>query len=98
MRARDRFSTPTKVIKIKVTNLSPRLGYGVGVGVSPITPPEAEMQRPPEGGLLRSAEALVSLHSMPGESRLPRARRKPATPRPQTQSAMSAQADDSGDA
>jgi hypothetical protein len=33
MRARDRFSMPIKVIKIKVTNLSPRLGYGVGVGV-----------------------------------------------------------------
>jgi hypothetical protein len=52
----------------------------------------------PEGRPFTSAETLLGFHSMPGESRLLRPRRKPAKPRPQTQSAISAHADDSGDA
>ena len=51
----------------------------------------------PRGGLWEG-ECAFGFHSMPGESRLLRDRRKPATPRPHTQSAISAHADDSEDA
>ena len=52
----------------------------------------------PEGRPLGGRECVSGFHSMPGESRLLRDRRKPATPRPHTQSAISAHADVSEDA
>jgi hypothetical protein len=62
-----------------------------------IMPPVPEMQRPPRGAArLRAPRRSHRRHSIPDDSRLPRPRRKPAKPRPQTQSAMSAHADDSG--
>jgi len=48
---------------------------GVARFFSAIMPVEPKMQRPPEGGLRESAEALVRFHSIPGESRLLRDRR-----------------------
>jgi hypothetical protein len=63
-----------------------------------IMPLGPEMQRPPREAAFLRASRRSGSHSMPDESRLLRPRRKPAKPRPQTQSAMSAHADDSGDA
>jgi hypothetical protein len=65
---------------------------------SPITPLGPEMQRPPRGAVFHERRGVLSFHSIPDESRLPRERRKPAKPRPHTQSAISAHADDSEDA
>jgi hypothetical protein len=76
---------------INVTNLSPR-----GI-FRPLRRLAQKCKGRPEGRPFTSAETLRGFHSMPGESRLLRPRRKPAKPRPQTQSAISAQADDSGD-
>jgi hypothetical protein len=76
---------------INVTNLSPR-----GI-FRPLRRLAQKCKGSPEGRPFTSAETLLGFHSMPGESRLLRPRRKPAKPRPQTQSAISAHADDSGD-
>jgi hypothetical protein len=81
---------------IKVTNLSPR---GVFRRASAVFAHYAawptNAKAAPRGGLSRAPRRS---QSMPGESLLLRPRRKPAKPRPQTQSAISAHADDSGDA
>jgi hypothetical protein len=71
---------------------------GIGASFSPITTPAPQKQRPPRGAAFERRECAFGFHSMPGESRLLRDRRKPATPRPHTQSAISAHADDSDDA
>ena len=90
MRAPNRLT-----MHIKVTNSSPQASCGFRtLFFLPITMRTAQKQRPPRGRPLRNGNAL-GFHSMPGESLLLRDRRKPATPRPHTQSAISAHAEDS---
>jgi hypothetical protein len=94
MRAPERFT-----MHIKVTDLSPRLCFRrQRLLFRPLRRSAQKCKGRPEGRPFTSAEALFSFHSMPGDSRLLRPRRKPAKPRPATQSAISAHADDSGDA
>ena len=94
MCAPNRFTT-----HIKVTNLSPVGNLAaLALAFRPLRRLRPKSKGRPEGRPLRGANALFGFHSMPGESRLLRDRRKPATPRPHTQSAISAHADDSEDA
>jgi hypothetical protein len=62
-------------IPIKVTNLSPRLKCCGGARFLAHYAACAENAKAARGRPLRSADALVGFHSMPGESRLLRARR-----------------------
>jgi len=70
MRPRVRFTIP-----IKVNIFRHASNAAMATALSRITPREPKKQRPPEGGLQEARARLIGFHSMPGESRLLRARR-----------------------